>query len=64
MDSNVIGMEEGQMIEGWITVTPMEGQEPVIYGIFEDKESAENWAKHCLQGTIVRPIFTPTFNRG
>jgi hypothetical protein len=56
---------EGQMIEGWVTVTPLEDEATsAIYGIFKDKESAENWATNCAKGTYIRPIFTPAFNKG
>jgi hypothetical protein len=52
-------------VEGWGTRTPLpeEGKD-VLYGVFEDKQSAEEWAKNCLPTTTVEPIFTPAFNRG
>jgi hypothetical protein len=56
---------DGHNVEGWITRTPLpeEGKD-VLYGVFEDKQSAEEWAKNCLPSTTVEPIFTPAFNRG
>ena len=55
---------DGMRVEGWITRTPLpeEGKD-ILYGVFEDKQSAEEWAKNCLPTTTVEPIFTPAFNR-
>lgn len=56
--------EEGQSIEGWVTLTPLpEEGKTAVYGIFEDKASAEAWLENT-RGGEVRPIFTPAFNRG
>lgn len=62
----VFPMVEGQMIEGWVTVTWIEEEgHNAIYGIFEDEFSAQEWAKNLRQEwTSVRPIFTPTHNKG
>jgi hypothetical protein len=58
------GYEEGQAIEGWVTLTPVsEEGVTAVYGIFEDKASAEEWLKNT-RGGEVRPIFTPAFNKG
>lgn len=55
---------DGMKVEGWVTKTITETDGEVLYGIFEDKQSAEDWAKNLLPNTIVLPIFMPQFNRG
>ena len=55
---------DGMRVEGWVTKTITETHEEILYGIFEDKQSADDWAKNLLPSTIVLPIFTPQFNRG
>ena len=56
---------EGQSIEGWVTLTPItEEGITAVYGIFEREIDAQEWAKECREGTTVRPIFTPTHNKG
>jgi hypothetical protein len=65
MDSHFIGEAEGQMIEGWVTLTPISEEGiTAVYGIFEDEESAKNWANQMRPDTTVRPIFTPAFSKG
>lgn len=55
---------EGQTIEGWVTLTPIaEEGITAVYGIFEDKESAQAWLENT-RGGEVRPIFTPVFSKG
>jgi hypothetical protein len=65
MDNGIIFQsEEGQAIEGWVTLTPItEEGFTAVYGVFEDKASAEEWLKNT-RGGEVRPIFTPAFNKG
>ena len=55
---------DGMRVEGWVTRTPLPEGGTVLYGIFEDKQSAEDWSKNCLPDTTIEPIFTPQFNRG
>ena len=58
-----IGWAEGQSIEGWVTITWLEEEgKNVVYGMFEDEASAQEWAKHMRAGTVVRPICTPRFS--
>jgi len=64
MGNNIIGWADNQEIEGWVTLTPIaEDGHTAVYGIFEDKASAEQWLKNT-RGGEVRPIFTPAFNKG
>lgn len=55
-------MVEGQMVEGWVTLTNT-GDENIIYGPFPTKQEAETWLLNLIGGEV-RPIFTPTFSRG
>jgi hypothetical protein len=55
---------DGMRVEGWVTVTLLPEGGTVMYGVFEDKQSGEDWAKNCLPSTVVKPIFMPQFNRG
>lgn len=58
-------MIEGMFVSGFIvrSLLPYE-QEPLIYGLFQSEESAQNWADNMTLETVVEPVYTPVFNRG
>jgi len=58
-------MIEGMYVSGFIvrSLLPYE-QESLIYGLFQSRESAHEWASNMTLETVVEPVYTPVFNRG
>lgn len=55
--------DDGQKVEGWVTITHTTEDGNIVYGPFPTKQEAERWLSNLISGEV-RPIYTPAFNRG
>lgn len=59
-------MIDGMFVSGFIvrSLQPYAGFEPLIYGLFQSEDSAQNWADKMTLETVVEPVYTAVYNRG
>lgn len=53
-----------QEVAGWITSTQTSSDGQVFYGFFATIEQAQDWAKNLIPGTVIEPVYHPSFNAG
>lgn len=61
-DIKIIEPAKGQLIAGWVTSTQTSSGD-VMYGPFETKDNAINWALKMTSAVVI-PIYFPSWNQG
>ncbi len=59
-------MIDGMFVSGFIvrSLQPYAGFEPLIYGLFQSEDSAQNWSDKMTLETVVEPVYTAVYSRG